>query len=323
MRLSAHLKRDGQTVEFRKISSPRMLERGLFDENWTAVYASLIFERTRPLAARLKVIFPEAIIGGTGWDRRSRLEDLGVSGTELDYSLYPGYLHSIGFTQRGCRLRCPFCVVPGKEGRIAEEKSVYEIWRGSSYPRNLLLLDNDFFGAPRWRDRIREIVDGDFRVCFSQGINARLLTEEAAAALASVKCCDDDFRRRRIYTAWDNRKDEVRLFAGLNALVRCGVKPGEILVYMLIGYWPWETHEDREYRRRKLREFGALPYPMPYVRTPELVGFQRWVVRRADLMVSWEEYRRANFRPELLARSDAQISLPILDGAADESSPAW
>lgn len=94
---------------------------------------------------------------------------------------------------------------------------------------------------------------------------------------------------------------------GLNAVIRHGVKPGEILVYMLIGYWPWETHEDREYRRRKLREFGALPYPMPYVRTPELVGFQRWVVRRADLMVSWENYRRANFRPELLPAVKPQV----------------
>jgi len=290
-----------------------MVEPGLFDEGWRGVYASLIFERTRPVAERLKLIYPDAVIGGTGWDRRIRLEDLGVTGSKLDYSVYPGYLHSIGFTQRGCRLRCPFCVVPEKEGPVAEERSIRDIWRAEPYPRNLLLLDNDFFGAQRWRDRIREILDGDFRVCFSQGINARLLTEEAAAALASVPYYDDDFRCRRIYTAWDNRKDEARLFAGLNALVRHGVRPGEILVYMLIGYWPWETNEDREYRRRKLREFGALPYPMPYVRTPELVGFQRWVVRRADLMVSWDDYRRANFRPELLPRREPQAPLlPIL-----------
>jgi hypothetical protein len=307
MRLSAHLKQQGEMVEFRTVRTALTLEPGLFDDAWNGVYASLIFERTRPVAERLKVIYPDAVIGGTGWDCHIRLEDLGVSASELDYSLYPGYVHSIGFTQRGCRLRCPFCVVPEKEGGIAEEKSIHDVWRGPLYPRNLLLLDNDFFGAPGWRERIDEIRDGAFRVCFSQGINARLLTEEAAAALASVCYYDDDFRRRRIYTAWDNRKDEARLFAGLNALIRHGVNPGEILVYMLIGYWPWETHEDREYRRRRLREFGALPYPMPYVRTPELVGFQRWVVRRADLMVSWEDYRRANFRPELLPAAIPQV----------------
>ena len=30
---------------------------------------------------------------------------------------------------------------------------------------------------------------------------------------------------------------------------------------LLIGYWAGETHEDRDDRRRKLRSFGARPYP--------------------------------------------------------------
>ncbi|MBY0502722.1 MAG: radical SAM protein [Bryobacteraceae bacterium] len=302
MRLSAFLKHKGETVEFRRISSPLMLEHGLFDHEWASVYASLIFERTKPVAERLRQIYPDVILGGTGWDRRVRLEDIGVTTLDLDYSLYPKYPHSIGFSQRGCRLRCPFCVVPEKEGRIAEERPIGEIWRGDPHPRNILLLDNDFFGAPGWRSRIEELRAGDFRVCFSQGINARLLNDESAAAVASVRYSDDDFRCRRIYTAWDNRKDERSLLTGLDSLVRHGVKAREILVYMLIGYWPGETHQDRDYRRRKLREFGCLPYPMPYVRTPELVGFQRWVVRRADLCMSWEEYSRARFRPEHVVR---------------------
>jgi len=33
---------------------------------------------------------------------------------------------------------------------------------------------------------------------------------------------DDDFKRRRLHTAWDNLKDEERLFAGLEALTRRG-----------------------------------------------------------------------------------------------------
>lgn len=312
MRLSAFLKQQGKKVEFRRISSALMLEQGLFDEAWECVYASLIFERTRPIAERLRQIYPSAVIGGTGWDVAARLEDIGVSTNALDYSLYPGYPHSIGFSQRGCRLRCPFCVVPNKEGTIGQERRIAEIWRGGPYPRNVLLLDNDFFGARDWRQRIDELRAGDFRVCFSQGINARLLDDETAAAVASVRYFDDDFRCRRIYTAWDNRRDEARLFAGLNALVKHGVKPREILVYMLIGYWPGETHEDREYRRSRLREFGCLPYPMPYRRSQELVGFQRWVVRRADLRMSWEEYSRAQFRPERVVRSEANSLFEIL-----------
>jgi hypothetical protein len=102
--------------------------------------------------------------------------------------------------------------------------------------------------------------------------------------------------------AWDNRKDESRLFDGLNALVHHGVKLGEILVYMLIGYWPGETHDDREDRRRRLREFGALPFPLSYTRTRELVGYQRWVRAARRLDGPWDEYRSANCRPERLQR---------------------
>ena len=52
----------------------------------------------------------------------------------LDYTLYPEYLHSIGFTQRGCRLHCPFCVVPRKEGRVQPVATIAAIWRGDPGP---------------------------------------------------------------------------------------------------------------------------------------------------------------------------------------------
>lgn len=93
------------------------------------------------------------------------------------------------------------------------------------------------------------------------------------------------------------RKDEQRLFDGLNCLVRAGVKPDAIMVYMLIGYWPNETEEDRLHRQRRLRDFGARPYPMPFVRTKELVGFQRWVIGAYDKRISWERWKSANYQP--------------------------
>jgi hypothetical protein len=53
------------------------------------------------------------------------------------------------------------------------------------------LLDNDFFGQPVWRERIAEIRDGNFKACFSQGINPRCIREEAAEAIASIDYRDD------------------------------------------------------------------------------------------------------------------------------------
>jgi len=296
MRLAAHHRQLGDEIEFRHTGQP---ERMLWD-NFYQVYASVIFLKSRATAERTLRAFPTAIVGGTGWNLSTTLEDIGIVTKQQDYSIYPGYRQSIGFTQRGCRLKCPFCVVPQKEGAVRAEQSIWDIWRGAPWPRELLLLDNDFFGQSRWRERIREIRDGGFKVSFNQGINARCLTEEAAEAVASVDYRDDSMQTKRIYTAWDSRADEERLFVGLNRLVKYGVKPDHIMVYMLIGYWPGETEDDRDYRRRRLREFGCRPYPMPYVRTPELVGFQRWVVGAYDKRVQWSAWKSAAWEPRKL-----------------------
>jgi hypothetical protein len=308
MRIAAHHRSRGDSVELRRAGNRTAVERQFWDDH-DQVYASLIFEKTKPLAERLLEVHPTAVVGGTGWDIGLTLDDVGIATKKQDYSLYPKWSQSIGFTQRGCRLRCPFCVVPRKEGEVRAEQTVAELWRGEPWPRELILLDNDFFGAPQWRDRIDEIRRGGFKVSFNQGINARFLDEETAAAIASVDYRDDQMRTRRIYTAWDNLGDERRLFRGLELLVASGVRPKQIMVYMLVGYWPGETHADRDHRRARLREFGAMPYPMPFVRTPELVGFQRWVIGAYDKRIPWEDWYRARWRPERLGNSQ-QLGLP-------------
>lgn len=296
MRIAAHHRARGDEIELRRTAYP---EKQLWDGQGE-VYGSLIFLRTKPLAERLLHAFPTAKIGGTGWNLQNTLEGCGITTLDQDYTLYPSFRQSIGFTQRGCRLNCSFCVVPQKEGKVRGERTIAQIWRGDPWPRELLLLDNDFFGQIEWRKRIKEIQDGRFKVSFNQGINARCLTEEAAEAIASVDYRDDSMTVKRIYTAWDNRADEQRLFDGLSRLTKCGVKPDHIMVYMLIGYWPGETTEDREYRRKKLREFGARPYPMPFVRTKELVGFQRWVIGAYDKKISWNDWVDAKYEPRNL-----------------------
>jgi hypothetical protein len=301
MRIAAYHRDLGDEVVLRVIGNPKVMGGGVLSDGWFAdrVYASAIFTRSRPIAEALLQERPDAIVGGTGWDLGT-LEQIGITTQQTDYSIYPNFRQSLGFTQRGCRLNCEFCVVPKKEGKVRPEATITEIWRGDPWPKELLLLDNDFFGQPNWRDRIKEIRDGGFKVSFNQGINARCLTDEAAEAIASVDYRADDMKVRRIYTAWDSREDEERLFVGLNRLVKYGVKPDHIMVYMLIGYWPGETAADREYRRLKLREFGARPYPMPYIRNKETVGFQRWIIGAYDKRFTWQQWEAANYRPEKL-----------------------
>jgi hypothetical protein len=327
MRIAAHHRELGDDVQLRRISSPLMIHPDFFCKP-DKVYASLIFDWSKPVARKVLSVWPWAIVGGTGWDLTqgsalvnvgeqsvTTLESIGITTVQQDYSDYPGYVFSMGYTQRGCRLKCHHCPVPRMEGKVREVQTVNDIWRGPGHPKNVVLMDNDFFGQPHWRERIREIQDGGFKVSFNQGVNARLFDDESAEAIASVPYYDAKFERRSIYTAWDLKGDEDRVFKGLHALVRYGVKPDNITVYMLIGKAPGETHEDREYRRKRLRDFGARPYPMPWDRTNrELQRYSTWVVLRMDLMCSWEEfYVRAKGRPEHVK---PEPTFPMFDGHA-------
>lgn len=325
MRISAHHKARGDEVTLKHCRRPetanmmgrRIVGRDSYFDQFDKVYASLIFTASRPIITEILNAAPDAIIGGTGWNLVTTLQSIGIITTDKDYSIYPLFEPSIGYTQTGCRLSCTFCVVPTKEGKVAPVATINEIWRGDPWPREIVLLDNDFFGQPNWAGRIKEMRDGDFKVSFSQGINARMLNEETANAIAMVRCSDNEFDRRCIYTAWDNRRDERRLFAGLEALVNAGFRPRDIMVYMLISYChrhqaaaslcqceDADTHEDRDYRRRQLRAFGAVPYPMPFEKNQLTLGFQRWVVGAFDKSIPWREWLQARCQPRNLHRTD-------------------
>ena len=265
----------------------------MFEPAYDQVYASAIFSWTQTVIERLRLAYPGTIVGGTG--SGSMVETESIIGEEYehyDYSIYPDYKFSIGFTQRGCRLKCGFCVVPKKEGKPRSVNTIYDIWRAGS-PRAVLLLDNDFFGQDVWRERIEELKDGGFRVSLSQGINVRMITEETAAAIASVDYRDDSFQQKRLYTAWDNLGDEQRFFTGLECLNAAGIPSRHVMVYMLVGYKPGETMEEVLYRFHKLRDAGCKPYPMVYERwrQPELRKFARWAIRRYYEIVPWEDFR--------------------------------
>ena len=288
MKLAHWHRAQGDGVTLARTPSPSM-----FEPVYDLVYGSSIFEWSSGKVVRaLGDAFPDAVIGGTGTDSTVTVEQtLGVEEYEhYDYSIYPEYEWSLGFTQRGCRLNCGFCVVPKKEGKPRSINRIADIWREGT-PKAVVLLDNDFFGQDQWKDRVGELREGDFKVCFMQGLNIRMITDESAAALATLKYYDNDFKTRRLYTAWDNLGQEKIFFQGLEKLIQAGIPARHVMVYMLVGYKPGETMEEVLYRYSKLKDAGCMPYPMVYDNAnKELKHFQKWVVMRYDQYVPWEEY---------------------------------
>ncbi|AWI90254.1 hypothetical protein C0214_19535 [Methylobacterium sp. DM1] len=305
MKLARFHRDHGDDVVFSK-----QVARGLMEPAYDRVYGSAIFSFSADRVAVFKEQFPGAIVGGTyDLSNRSTVEEIvgGDEGAGYDYSIYPGFDASIGFTQRGCRLKCGFCVVPKKEGKARSVNSIAEIWRGAGHPKHIHLLDNDFFGQPRaqWEARIDEIRSGGFKVCLNQGINIRMIDDVSAAALATIPYYDDGFKSRRLYTAWDSIGDEGRFTRGVDTLEKHGVPPHHLMAYMLVGYDPRETWERVFYRFNRMVARKIRPYPMifgdrnrtlPLGGCNERIGhrtlseFQRWAIRKAYTFTPFAAY---------------------------------
>lgn len=290
----------------------RRIEPELFEPAYDRVYASAIFTFSNARLERFRQQWPDAVIGGTGSGETVTVEQItGQNRVEYDYSIYPDYEPSIGFTQRGCRLKCKFCVVPTKEGKNRADRDIADIWRGDGHPKKLHLLDNDFFGQARedWQRKIADIRAGGFKICLNQGINVRLINDEAAEALASVEYRDDSFSQRRLYTAWDNLKDEKVFFRGIDTLERAGIPSRHVMAYMLVGFDPKETWERIMYRFEAMVDRGVLPYPMVFNNERrDLKAFQRWVVRGLYRHVPWDAYL-GNRNRDAVERATADASL--------------
>jgi hypothetical protein len=297
MKLSHYFQTKGH-----KVVMTRNIYRSLYEPEYDQVYGSAIFRFSRPRFDEFMRQWPFAVVGGTGVSDPITVEQvIGGEYEHYDYSGWPDFNESLGFTQRGCRLKCKFCVVPQKEGKPRSVNTIPDIWRGAPWPRKLHLLDNDFFGQPKqqWQARIREIRDGGFRVCLSQGINVRRIDGESAAALASIEYRDTKFKQRRLYTAWDNLGDEAVFFSGVKTLAEAGVPPSHLRAYMLVGFDTAETWDRIWHRFNRMVQLGIEPYPMVYDReNKNLLAFQRWVVMGLYRRFPFDVYDDARKSPD-------------------------
>ena len=178
MKLSAWHKSMGDEVDWYDIFG-----------DYDRVYMAKVFTHT-PDYNQVMPNTTEVIKGGTGYDIQSRLPEEAEK-IKPDYSIYP-YIDSktaYGFLTRGCIRKCPWCIVPKKEGTIHPYQDVDEL--AVDGRTRLILMDNNILAAGEYgMSQLRKIAERGYKIDFNQAMDARLVTDEVAEVLAKIKWID-------------------------------------------------------------------------------------------------------------------------------------
>lgn len=254
------------------------------------VYVSCVFSKNLPHAKGIKHYYPDAEfhIGGPSLGYPHSLPEE-MEHVMPDYSIYPDMDYSMGFTTRGCIRSCPFCIVPQIEGSFKQYEHP-EIFCNPDFDK-LVLLDNNLLASRLLMEHLKWINDQGLKVCFNQGLDARLVTKDIANQLVEMKAHNLHFNHRTYYFSWDLIEEEKGVLRGLERMIEAGVRPHSLMVYMLVGFNT--THEQDMYRFKKLRELGTDPFVMIYNDRKDdlqIRRFARWVIGRIYKSSSFEEY---------------------------------
>lgn len=276
MKISAWHKSQGDSVEF-------AVPLAEYDR----VYVSRVFGDEYSRFENFCFNTKEIVYGGTGFAitiENGREVYTKTKDTNLpykiehiypDYSLYPTLTKNTayGFLTRGCPNDCGFCIVSKKEGRISKKVAdLSEFWRGQSH---IKLLDANLLACKDKIDLLNQLAKSGAKVDFTQGLDARFITDEVADLLAGIKIDKAHF-------AFDFMKNERAIIKGLKIFQqKCTVRSREAIVYMLTNYDT--TIKDDLYRVNAIRDLGFQPDVRIYRKSTAprvLRDLQRWCNNR-------------------------------------------
>lgn len=236
MKISAWHKAQGDSVEW---ADP------MFGE-YDRVYMSKVFTFTED---NRDIWNCEVVKGGTGYDIASKLPEE-VDAMQPDYSLYGIEDVAYGFLTRGCVNKCPWCIVPKKEGAVSVYRDIDEVANGR---KNVILMDNNILASEYGLEQLDKIAERGYKVDFNQGLDARLIDDRVAEKLAKIKwmryirlACDTSSQIR-----WIERAREL--------LVKYGYTK-EIFCYCLIK----DLEESYERITHFRNEGWFTPHSQPY-----------------------------------------------------------
>ena len=239
----------------------------LFDQqHYDIIYASKVFNFS-PDVDFTQYSYDKLVKGGTGYDIYSSLP------TEIDslqpyYELFPDIPKNTayGFLTRGCPNKCPWCVVPKKEGAIRPYMDIEEI--AIEGRNHVVLMDNNILAAGDYaRQQLQKIIDLHLYVDFNQAMDARLVTPDFASLLGKVKWIDG-----RIRFGCDTTPQIKSCEQAMQMINDAGFK-GEYFLYTMIGgkndfeecynriHYLWQRLQD--FRHNRIGR-AVYAYAQPY-----------------------------------------------------------
>lgn len=276
MKISAWHKSKGDSVEF-------AVPLAEYDR----VYVSRVFGDEYSRFENFCFNAKEIVYGGTGFaitiengrevytKKNDKSLPFEIEHIYPDYSLYSTLTKNTayGFLTRGCPNDCGFCIVSKKEGRISKKVAdLSEFWRGQSH---IKLLDANLLACKDKIDLLNQLAKSGAKVDFTQGLDARFITDEVVDLLAGIKIDKAHF-------AFDFMKNERAIIKGLQIFQqKCTVRSREAIVYMLTNYDT--TIKDDLYRVNAIRDLGFQPDVRIYRKSTAprvLRDLQRWCNNR-------------------------------------------
>jgi hypothetical protein len=269
MKISAYEKAQGNSV-------------GFDTEKPDKTYISCVFDKNRLNAIKECCDVENGItFGGSGLSLSFALPPQ-IELLKPDYNLYPFQEYSMGFTSRGCIRNCDFCIVHEKEGKFRRAQHIKEFHDFRF--KSCKLLDNNILADKEWFfENTNWAIDNKVKINITQGMDIRLLTDEIAHQLKRIKFVD-----QQMCFAWDKLEMEPVIKSGIQILKDAGINvKRNVSFFVLSGRVNIPGQDDVPfckdlYRCNKLKEYGAMPYVMPWEGgTPMVRALARWANRRA------------------------------------------
>jgi len=272
MKLSAWHKSKGDEVSFVTI------------DDYDVIYKSKVFsfspDKTSGFYTANKII-----LGGIGYNLFNDLPKE-IEHICPDYSLYNAE-SAYGFLTRGCIRKCPWCIVPKKEGLIHFNSDIEEF---ISNKKSAILMDNNVLASEDGLKQIEKIIKLNIKIDFNQGLDARIIANdvEIVKLLSKVKWL------KPLRMACDTDDQIPILEKAIKLLRKYNTTPSNYFIYVLIKDIPSGLR-----RIEFLRKLNVDPFAQPYIDftnnykvNPELKKFARWVNMKAIFKtVKWKNYK--------------------------------